>query len=351
MKILHTADLHIRSKGDPRWKTLELLIDIAKNEDVNIMVICGDLFDTEVAAENIRVELRDIFSGNPFHTLIIPGNHDVDAYSAGYYFGDKVTVFSSKNIQDNKYIEGNACFMGLPYQELDSVSVANLLLNLSNWLPQDCINIILYHGELLDTFYSREDFGSEGESRYMPTRLSFFRDLPINYVLAGHFHSNFDVYEIANEKYFVYPGSPISITKRELGQRCINLFELGDHPRKFPIDTHHFKQIRITLYPDGDSDPLRIVEEKLGQAHPEANVLLTIDGYIRLEETQFSNNIKALCKDKPVEIDNRVKDFRKIISDPLYELFIQKLLEEIQDEDEIGEIKQLVIKAMIEAQL
>ncbi len=351
MKILHTADLHIQIKNDSRWKTLELLIDIAKKENVNVMVISGDLFDTEVAADNSRVELRELFTGNPFHTLIIPGNHDMDAYSASFYFGDSATLFSSKNIQENKYHVGDACFIGLPFKNLDSVSVANLLMKYSDGLQKDCINILIYHGELLDTFYSREDFGSEGESRYMPTRLSLFKDLPFNYVLAGHFHSNFDVYEIAEGKYFVYPGTPISITKRELGRRCVNLFELGDQPKDLEIDTQHFEKIRITLYPDMEGDPIEIVEEYLRKAHPEANILLTIDGFIQLDETQFIESIYKLCEGKPIEIDNNVKDLRKIIADPLFKSFTEKLHLETQDDNELREIEQLVIQAMIEARL
>jgi len=44
MKILHTADLHLKEYGDERWETLQKLIDIAKKEKIDLFVICGDLF-------------------------------------------------------------------------------------------------------------------------------------------------------------------------------------------------------------------------------------------------------------------------------------------------------------------
>jgi exonuclease SbcD len=76
-------------------------------------------------------------------------------------------------------------------------------------LTADKKNILLCHGELLDAFFSRTCFGAEGEGRYMPFKLSYFDDLNIDYVLAGHFHSRFDVWQLKNGGYFVYPGSPI----------------------------------------------------------------------------------------------------------------------------------------------
>lgn len=351
MKILHTADLHIRGFNDPRWKTLEILVEIAEEESVDILVISGDLIDTEVAAEEIRVELRDLFSGNPFHTLIIPGNHDMEAYSTGFYPGEDATFLSSKKIKENVFDTGDALFVGLPFQNLDFVGVLNLLNGLAEWLPEDRIIVLLFHGELLDAFYSREDFGSEGDRRYMPARLSFFQELPISYVLAGHFHSRFDVLEITPGRYFVYPGSPISITRRELGRRRINLFELGKRPKSRDIDTPHFEEIRITLFPGDEEDLAQLLLESIAKAHSEATILLTIDGFIEKEEIQFLEEIRSMLVGKSVEINYRVRDLGKIISDPLYASFTEVLNEERHDDATVKEIQQMVIQAMIEARV
>lgn len=51
MRILHTADLHLKEYGDERWEALEELIEVGRKEKINLLVISGDLFDTEVEVE------------------------------------------------------------------------------------------------------------------------------------------------------------------------------------------------------------------------------------------------------------------------------------------------------------
>ena len=52
VKILHTADIHLREYKDERWEALEELVEIGKRNKVAIVTICGDLFDKDIDAEN-----------------------------------------------------------------------------------------------------------------------------------------------------------------------------------------------------------------------------------------------------------------------------------------------------------
>src|SRR3989304_3361210 len=90
MKILHTADIHLREYGDERWQTLKTLIDIGKKEKIEVFAISGDLFDEKIDAENLRPKIREIFSNNGFNIVLIPGNHDHDVYK-DMYFGEKTS--------------------------------------------------------------------------------------------------------------------------------------------------------------------------------------------------------------------------------------------------------------------
>ena len=223
MKILHTADIHLREYGDKRWEALQKLIEIGKKEKIGILVICGDLFDKGINAENLRPKIRELFSNNGFKIVIIPGNHDKDSYKSGLYFGDDTVILGNSPLEFN-----NVRIIGMPFEEaMQREDILSKLCSLKNTLTSDNKNILLFHGELLDAFFSRKDFGEEGEERYMPVRLSYFRDLNVDYVLAGHFHSNLEVRLLENGGYFVYSGSPVSITKREVGQRKVNIFEIG----------------------------------------------------------------------------------------------------------------------------
>jgi len=79
MKILHTADIHLKEYEDERWKALEKLIEIGKKEKVEIFAISGDLFNKDIDAENLRPKIRELFSYNGFQIILIPGNHDSDS--------------------------------------------------------------------------------------------------------------------------------------------------------------------------------------------------------------------------------------------------------------------------------
>ena len=75
MKILHTSDIHLVEFEDERWKTLVKLLEIGKRENIDILVICGDLFDNETAAENFQkfVESR---GGNVEIVSVVEYNSD-----------------------------------------------------------------------------------------------------------------------------------------------------------------------------------------------------------------------------------------------------------------------------------
>ena len=46
MRILHTADVHLKTLGDERWKALDKVVNVCRKENVDLLVISGDLFDT-----------------------------------------------------------------------------------------------------------------------------------------------------------------------------------------------------------------------------------------------------------------------------------------------------------------
>jgi len=353
MKILHTADIHLKEYNDERWKTLQQLIEIGKKEKIDIFVVSGDLFDKDIQAENLRPKIREIFTNTGFKIVIIPGNHDADSYKSGMYFGEDAVImtdlaspFEYKNIR----------VWGMPFEPLETEKILTKLHLLKDSLKSDKENILLYHGELLDAFFSRTDFGDEGEGRYMPVKLSYFKDLNISYILSGHFHSRFDVWEIENGKYFVYPGSPISITKRETGQRKVNIFEVGKPPKEYPISSPYFENVDILLDPFKDKKPLEIVKKYFDTLNPEARAILRIKGCIDSEaigmnEIELKERIKDIVKNKCVEDYYEFQDVNNILEDDLFKSFIQKLEKTDYGEEKKKEMCNAAIRTMMEARL
>ncbi len=355
MKILHTADIHLREFEDERWKALEKLIEVGKKEKIEILIISGDLFDKDINAETLKTKIRQIFSNNGYKIVVIPGNHDSDSYKSGMYFGEDIIVLNDLN-KPYEYKDIN--IWGFPFEKLTSDKIIQKLHSLKNSLTNNKKNILLYHGELLDSFYSRKDFGEEGDEKYMPVKLSYFKDLNIEYVLGGHFHSKFDMWQLENGGYFVYPGSPVSITKRETGKRKVNLFEIGKKPKEYLLDTSYFEEVTIRFDPFNDKNPIEVVSEYLKDINPEASLILSIGGYfnglkMKINEQDLVKKIKDVIKDKNLIDDEKdtkfeFKDINRILEDDLFKIFINKLNESAFDAKKKKELQDMTIKSMME---
>jgi DNA repair exonuclease SbcCD nuclease subunit len=352
MKIIHTADIHLQQYGDERWEALQKLIALGKKERIELLLISGDLFDRGGDAEALRPRIRELFSATGFRICLIPGNHDKDAYTGGIYFGEDTVLLTDPN---TPFEYKDTMIWGIPFAPAEREKILYQLHALAQRLTPDKKQIVLYHGELLDAFFSRSDFGDEGDQRYMPVKLSYFDNLQVDYVLAGHFHRRFDVWQLAQGGYFVYPGSPCSITKKEVGQRCINLFELGKPPQQHLLDTPYFAEVPIVCDPFSDKNPLETIKERLQELPANAKVLLTVTGFINGEtigmtEEELVKGIKKIVRDRCAEPPNyEFRDIRQILEDDLFKEFLAKLAQADYAEEKKSEMRQMAIRAMMEA--
>jgi len=349
MKMLHTADVHLRAYGDERWETLQELIDLGQKEGIEILVISGDLFDRDADAEALRPRIRKTLSHTGFKIVLIPGNHDRDAYRSGAWFGEDVVVLSDLRVP---FSFKTVRIWGMPFEPMEGEHLLYELRTLASHLTGDQHNILLYHGELLDAFFSRRDFGDEGDERYMPVRLSYFKDLDIDYVLAGHFHSKSNVWQLDNGGYFVYPGSPVSITKRETGQRKAVLLEVGQPPVELSLDTPHFDEVVVELDPLDDRLPVDRVKARLEGLHKRAKVILTVDGYVSghlmgMGEGELVTQIERIATPQCVETHYEFRDIQVLLDDDLMKRFMQKLEKTGDNDKEKMRMRDMAIRALM----
>lgn len=356
MKILHTADFHLQTAEGPRWQALEEVVEEARNREVDYLTIAGDLFDSDADAEALRPRIRELFREAPFQTLVIPGNHDARSYSAGFYFGEGVRLLADQNWLENLIERPEAVLIGVPFAELGARELHHRLRALDESLPDDRPRILLYHGELLDASFDRGAFGPEETGRYMPSRLSFFREAGFDYVLAGHFHSNFDVRALGPGGFFVYPGSPAAVTRREVGVRKAALIEVGQEPREVPLETFHYQRIQVRLDAFREEKPLDRVRKALDSADPAARLLLEVSGTIRGSEAELAEALRELLGADAPEPAFTFRDVSRLVSHPVYELFEHELdqLENERDDFDVRDkarIREMVLRAMSEAAL
>jgi DNA repair protein SbcD/Mre11 len=347
MKILHTSDLHLMQNEDERWNTLIYLLDLGKKNEIDVFVISGDLFNKNVDAEELRPKLRDMFSNNNFKILILPGNHDKKSFRNGLYFGDDVFIFEDLY---HPYEIDDVIIWGLPYEKMNSEDLYNKLNSINEKLDPNKLNILIYHGELINASFLRNDFGEEGIKRYMPVKLSYFKDFDFKYVLAGHFHSKFEVWKIEEDKYFVYSGSPISISKKETGKRKVNLFNTGEPPSEFEVDTPYFDNLTITFNPLNDNDPIEKVKQIISECEDISKICLNISGFLDCEKLELSEEelirkIRSILPSNVIEDSYQFQDISLILEDSLFKQFNDKLNEQNFPQTK----KQLMIRFVIDS--
>jgi DNA repair exonuclease SbcCD nuclease subunit len=347
VKILHTSDIHLQNFEDERWFSLEKILEVANKYKVDVVAIAGDLFDKNVNAEDLRPKLREKFSGNEFKIIILPGNHDKRAFKSGLFFGGNVVLL---NDFSNSFHYKNVRFWGLPYEKLKPEEIYNKLYSVKEEFDNFDTNILLYHGELLDASFIRKDFGEEGDKRYMPVKLSYFNDFNINYILAGHFHKKFEVWKTKRNTYFVYSGSPISISKKETGKRKVNLFEIGETPTGVEIDTPYFKNIIIDFNPLVDLDPVSKLKAILDNLDTNAKPLVKISGYLDSEkigksEEEIANELIPLLEHYCLEYSCEFKNISHILEDYLF----QKIIKKIDEKTEIPSHREKLMRLTIDS--
>lgn len=335
-KILHTADIHLQQFGDERWQALIAVFDLANQLKVDAVTIAGDLFDKNTASYELRDEkLRNLLSKQKFKILILPGNHDAASFGQGFYFGDNVTIIEKSNQLINLK---DSTIAGIPFEPLSASELFKTIESIDSKLNPNETNILLFHGELSDLFFSSSDFGDEGQKRYLPLKLNLLKHTNLDYILAGHFHSKFHIKRLPNKRkkqggYFVYPGSPISITTKEIGPRSVAFIDTAKAPEPIELKTQYYQIVEINLTPDDDQKILKKIETKLEKLPSNAVGLLKVSGFIDQKQLRFTekelkqklNKLATQYHSQVYDNDFAVKDVGTIINSGLYRVFIDEL--------------------------
>jgi exonuclease SbcD len=145
--LVHTADVHLRPDTDERLTALEEVLATATDHDADVLTIGGDLFDRPEDVEQLRSDLRNrFFTDRSFEIILIPGNHDIEAFRGDLFFGDSCTVIADEEYFGT-WVSPNETFkiVGIPYQE---TVTDDLLLAIEDRPAFAGTEVLLFHGSL-----------------------------------------------------------------------------------------------------------------------------------------------------------------------------------------------------------
>ncbi len=227
VKILHCADIHIAAQDSflganadsRRFETLitfENIMDLAVSENVQIVAISGDLFDSEnVPSAFFKPVINKIKAISPIKVVYCGGNHD--PLNSG-------SPFMAENLPENLYVLPvndtqitfddigtrvyGRSFENTHLQGEEEFSITDISPNY--------INIMVQHGELK----------SDIKSDYNAITPHFIKKSGMDYIALGHVHKCTPIGKIDNT-HFAYCGCPEGQGFDELDQKGVYLGEIS----------------------------------------------------------------------------------------------------------------------------
>lgn len=227
IKILHCADIHIgaaesflntlaESRRAETLVTFERIIDKASENNVRVIAIAGDLFDSNnIESGFIEPVFKKIASVPDIKVIYAAGNHD--PLNSGspflkyelpknlYVLGIKDSVIAFDDIRLRVYGRSfeSVCLYG---EERFTIT------------PQDdgYINLMVLHGEV------KSDLNSE----YNAVTQDFIKNSKMDYIALGHIHKRTEILK-AGDTYYSYCGCPEGQGFDECGEKGVYIGNIG----------------------------------------------------------------------------------------------------------------------------
>ena len=254
MKFLHAADIHLDSplRGLDRYegapveeirnatrRALENLVALAIEEEVNFVILAGDLFDGDWPDFNTGLffvrQMARLAERN-IAVYAVRGNHDAESKITRKLPWPRNVHFFSSRKPESLVAEG--CDAVLHGQSFASRDVKEDLAAAYPSAVPGKINIGVLHTSL---------DGREGHAGYAPTKLDVLRSRGYDYWALGHVHKREIVH---SDPLVVFPGNLQGRHIKETGDKGCQLVTLesdGLHAEHRPLDVFRWAGVTVDI--------------------------------------------------------------------------------------------------------
>ena len=273
-RFVHTADLHLDSPlrslamrnadlaeliGDATRQALIAIVDLCIDEQVDALIIAGDLYDGDqtsmktarfLASQMQRLHEAEIAS------FIIRGNHDaLSRITQELILPPSVTVFGGRSHSiDLSRGDLAISIHGLSFTKPQA---PESLLEKYHRPTPDTVNIGIMHTSLA---------GAAGHDLYAPCKASDLHGWGFDYWALGHIHARA---QHAGDRTVIMPGMPQGRDINEGGEKTVTLVTINDD-RSFTVEERptsiaQFERISIDLSSvDLWGDAANLIEQRIG---------------------------------------------------------------------------------------
>jgi DNA repair exonuclease SbcCD nuclease subunit len=369
VKVLGTADWQlgkaISGAGEQShifreqlFLTAERIVtEIAPRDDADLIVVCGDLFDSEKASWELIERTAEMLKKSEIPIHIISGNHDaLDSSEETCLWKLDRELGSQSNIIIHKtrepyHIENLGCtiYPGVLNAKHDNSDQVG-------WIPErdkkDGVRIGLFHGAICN-------FGEGDDARIKNLEPTLAIDKDLDIALLGDWHQpkgeekDSPMAQPDNRLWYTWAPEAQNLSNNKIGRVLLCDLEVGKEPSVNPIEVGKNCFISKPIefdesYKNEDFEGEMEAISGLIEQSSEYNLVIRIIAsgwlneadYIRLESTineLKSNNNKIMFKDKlgilPANLDKS-------------EDLINQISETINLSGEAKEVKDLAIKLL-----
>ena len=184
MKFIHIADVHLGATPDKNtpWaqerknhsrKAFEQVINIAEEEQVDLLLIAGDLFHRQPLQRELKEVNYQFSKLSHTQVVLIAGNHDFinpESYYRTFPWEKNVHFLKKESVEYVELPMLRTRVYGLSYwhRELPEALYDNIKVEEGSFL-----NILLAHG---------------GDEKHIPFQAEKFQRMGFDYVACGHIH-------------------------------------------------------------------------------------------------------------------------------------------------------------------
>ncbi len=299
-RFLHTADLQLinwsdsdppelRIRREARLQTLEAIVDLARQEEVDFLLICGDLFEDNYTSDVLLFKtLRLLQSVAPLPVYILPGNHD--PYSSGSVYRQSTFRDDTGNVRvlaepAPVRLPGEVVLYPCPVTQrtspLDPTSVIPPRESSSD------VRVGIAHGSLqIESKYQDDDH---------PISLDAAEVRGLDYLALGHWHSRL----VVEGHRLAYPGTPEPTAFGETDSGNVLLVSLPGAGQPPQIETRQVGKLTWVDREEQVNEPfdeafrrLRTDLERLPD-HRRTLLRLTLQGALQAESLARLSELEA----------------------------------------------------------
>ena len=268
LSFVHAADLQIgmtassvgklaKHLQEARVESLRTIVRLGSEKQVNFVVIAGDMFETnQVSKKYVQQVARVLEEARPLRVFILPGNHDYFGPNSVYQseeftkLGQHITILRERK----PFVAPDLDLTLYPSPCFETRSNESP----AKWVskqPGTKYHVAILHGSIPSIIGRTSE-----EDEYFPMSVDELKNLAMDYIALGHWHSLYPDPATTFDSPFYYSGTPepTGFGERMSGHAIlVELSERGRQVTAIPIAQHGYLDVNIEVKTVQDIEAVR----------------------------------------------------------------------------------------------